>query len=341
MGAYFNPGNGSKINMSTGGTFYDAASGTADPSQSYQNDGLTQSWTGWNPGTGPVDSGGSTTTYEAPVYVDPYAAWGGKAAYDSLVNDYNSSKTTTMNSITDSENDAANSYHSGLLDYLDSVKLGQNKINNQTTQNELAKIQGNRSILDMVSHGIRSSGVMLGNRNASTSSASEALANAWGENGRREAGKVGNQYEQGKSGIAMSQADFDTQMAQGARHLNENKTTIVNGIISSAVAALGDLNAKAASANLPDRIEIESEKNRIRAEAMAKLQAFDGELAAGQAANKPITQDAAMAQAFQMSNAGTAATNPFQFSTDVPTQLQGTGPFASELPLFTYKKNNQ
>lgn len=284
--------------------------------------------------------GGGGSTYVAP---DPYAAWGGKAHYDQLVSDYGSAKNTAFGSIGDRENDSQRQYHSSILDYLDSLKAGQTNIDNDVVNNELAKNQGSSQILDMVSHGVRSAGVRLAAGNAGSSSAAEQLARAWGENGKQQLSTVENQYELGKNNIGNEQGQFDTANGTTRRHLEENKSTVVNDIINDATQKLSDLNYRASTANLPDRIDIENEKNRIRNEAMGKLQAFDGELAQGQGNVHQINPDDARAKASQLAVAGKAAPNPFSFQTVLP--VNGPAPTEVSAPLPTYavpnKKDNQ
>lgn len=285
--------------------------------------------------------GGGATAPAAPAaapYVDPYADWGGKAGYDQAVNDYNSQRDSTLGSITDRIGSEGTKYNSSILDFLDTVGAGQRKIDAGTVQNELSKRQGSAGVLDKIGHGLQSGGVLLANRNATTSSAGDALARAWGDIGRREQTGVNNQYEQGKSGIADQEADLQSQIGIGTRHLGENKTEVINSIVSDAQTAIAGLNTSAASASLPDRIDIEQKKQEIRDQALKALQAYDASLTSGLAGIQPIDNNAAKTKAASLDTAGTAAANPFNYSTSIGQQFQGTGPFPSQLPIFTYGK---
>jgi hypothetical protein len=275
------------------------------------------------------------TTSGGGAFVDPYAAWGGYAGYQQAVSDFNSQKAATYGSITDRENNEASGYHSGLLDFIDSLTSGQRKIDASAVQNELAKRQGTAGVYDMIGHGVKSAGVTLANRNSGTSSAGDAVARAYADIGRRQLSGVGNQYEKGKAAIDSSESDLQLQTAQGMRHLSESKLTISNGIVSDAQNAISALNAKAASASLPERIDIEAEKQRIRNEALGKLQAFDAELNQGVASAAPASVDTNRANAEKLYTAGTAPENAFTFDTSTPAQFQNTGPFASDLPIFS------
>jgi hypothetical protein len=279
----------------------------------------------------PTANQGGSGSSPAP---DPWAStvWGSKANYDRAVGDYNAAKATTYGSITDATNQASNNYKSSILDFLDSYKAQQGDINRSNVQNELARRQGSRSVLDMVGNGIRSGGITLNNANATNSSAAEAIAKAYGEMGRREQTQVNNQFAMGQDEIANAQAKLAALTETQKRHFSEDKVTTVNGIVNDATNQLAALNQAAASASLPDRIAIEQEKARIRQETLTALSQYDALLS--QLA-KPASAEDNRKKAAALDTAGTAADNAFQYDTTIPTELQGTGPFASTLPIFT------
>jgi hypothetical protein len=291
-----------------------------------------------NTGSSP---GGTTSTGNRSLYAapDPYAKWGGVDNYNKLKGDYDRSKGTAYNSITDSINFNSDKFHSGILDFIDNLKTGQDKLNRTQIQDELAKGQGRAGVLDMVGHGIRSAGVQLANKNSGSSSAAKYLADAWGETGRDQANDVEGQYAQAMDAYHNDQDTFDRQIEGGVRHLTDSKNEMVNNIVNDAVGKLSELNAKAASASLDDRVDIEAEKNRIRSEAIGKLQSFDGELAQGREQNKAMGNMDAKGKAFQQQQAGVAADNPFKYDTVAQEPLQNTGPFNSPLPVFQVPKN--
>lgn len=268
-------------------------------------------------------------TNNAPV-VDP--------AVTAARNDYGSQKSNLYSSITEATNNAGTSLNSGILDFMDSLRTGQRSIDSKGVDNELAKLQGTQSAYGSVGRGIKSGGVLLNNKNAANSSAAEALARAYGEVGRQQLSSVGNQYAQNQRGIDQSQLSFDEQAAQGVRHLQEGKTAAVNQIVSDARNQLAALNAAAAKATLPDRIDIEREKEVIKAKVLAQLQQYDQQIQNAPGSVSPLGQDQRAIQANQLAQAGAAPENAFNFTSEVPAQYQNTGPFASELPIFTYNK---
>lgn len=279
---------------------------------------------------------GSTQTNTNPqTSFDAYAQYGGQAAYNNLVSGFNAQKGNIYGTANEAAANAGIGLNSSILDLLTALKTGQSKIDSQAVQNELAKKQGTAGVLGMVGRGIKSGGVTLANKNASNSSASEALAKAYGDIGRRQLSSVGNQYAQGQDAVASAQADFETQRAGQVRHIGENKAQVVNNIVADARDKLAALDGQIAGANLPNRINIEQEKEAIRQAALQQLQQYDQVLSQGVAGINATSTDARRGKAAELANAGTAPENAFDYTTQTPVQFQDTGPFASGLPIFT------
>lgn len=275
-------------------------------------------------------------TYQAP---DPYADWGGKAAYDSLVNQFNSQHQNILGSANEAGDAYGSQYGRGITTFLENARLGQKAIDTTAARNELAKSQGVQGVLGMVGRGIKSAGVMLAGKNAGNSSAAGALANAYGDQGRRQLGSIGNQYEMGNQDIANQQEAFDIQSQQGVRELQGKKDEFINSTVLEARNQLAALDAQIAGKSLPQRIAIEQEKEQVRQSLLQKLQGFDAQLTSGRAGIKPLTVDQRREQAQQMQQAGQSlGADAFNYTTETPGQFQGTGPFPSELPLFTLGK---
>lgn len=277
----------------------------------------------------------------AATTADPFAQWGGQDKYNSMRTGFGTQRENILSGANEAVGNAGRQYGSSILDFLDSLKAGQRNIDRQGVQNELARSQGNKSILASVGRGIQSGGVMLANKNASDSSASGAIANAYGELGRRQLSDVGNQYAQGQSQLGQLQEDLGLQQQQGMRHLEESKTQVVNGIVSQARNDLAALDAAIAGASLPDRIQIESEKERIRSNALSQLQQYDQQLSQGVAGVRPMGADQIRGQASQLASAGVAPESSFDFTEQAPAQFSGTGPFPSALPLFQLPRRRQ
>lgn len=289
--------------------------------------------------------GGNTLGFYDPapnVTQDPYAAWGGTDAYNRLVSGFDTQKQNIFGTAGDAANVGAQQLRNNILDFLDSYRLGQQNVNESNINNELAKRQGTSSILDMIGRGIRSGGTILANKNASDSSAAGEIARAYGQIGQGQLRNVGNQYEQGKTQISQDQAQLGVQANKFARDYELSKQTNVNNIVTQARDALAALDAQMAQANLPDRIAIEQEKNRIKTDALTKLSQYDQELATGRAGVTAMDPTEARRQAAERQTAGyDLGANAFNFDTTVPAQFQNTGPYASDLPVFSPQKDKR
>jgi len=264
---------------------------------------------------------------------DPYAKWGGRAGLDQARNNL-------MEGLNNSANQSAASWRYGAEDTLNALTEKQNNINRMGAQNELARTQGRQGILGMVGRNLRSSGVMLANKNASDSSAAGALANAYGDIGHRELNKVGNQYAMQGEEIRRLQENQTRDLTTKTNRLREDKNFQVNDIVNKARTAIGALNADMANASIPDRIAMEQEINRIKNGMLDSLQKLDSDLASAPSNIRADSADARRAEAQRMAGEGMEASNPFEFNQDINTQFQG-GPFAGNMPLYTFPRNRQ
>lgn len=278
------------------------------------------------------NTGGTKSTYSAPK-ADPYAKWGGRAGLDQARNNL-------MEGLNNSANQSAASWRYGAEDTLNALTQNQNNINRMGAQNELARTQGRQGILGMVGRNLRSSGVMLANKNASDSSAAGALANAYGDIGHRELNKVGNQYAMQGEEIGRLQENQNRELTTKTNRLREDKNFQVNDIVNKARTAIGALNADMANASIPDRIAMEQEINRIKNGMLDSLQKLDSDLASAPSNIRADSADARRAEAQRMAGEGMEASNPFEFNQDINTQFQG-GPFAGNMPLYTFPRNRQ
>ena len=310
--------------------------------QAYQNIGRTDSaiqaglygaqggYTG-DSGNDPYATGGGA------AYVDPYAAYGGYARYQSLVNQYAGQKNSLLDSINQRVNQEGQNYGRGVEDFLTSSQRTLTGLNNKAAQNELAKTQGRSDILGKVSRGIKSAGVMLGQKNASNSSAASAIANAYGDIGNRDNMKVEQGYQVNNENINTDLNNFTQDTQRTARRIEEDKNNIINTIVNDATSQLQALDAQIAGASLPGRIAIEQEKNRIRSEASGKLSAYDAQLNQARGL-QGMTLDQRRAEAQRLASLGMAAENPFQFQPEANMQAQADPQADYGLPIYTLPK---
>lgn len=237
---------------------------------------------------------------------------------------------------------SAGDLKTSILQYIDSLRGNQVGRNNQTVQNYLAKQQGAQSISDMVGQGIRSGGVTLNNQNAGDSSAAGAIANAYGQLGRGQLSSVGNQFAQAQDQVQQGATADQVALANKLRDLPQAQSDIVNSIVSDAQQKLGAIDQQMAYMSLPDRVDMEAQKQQITNDVLGKLQGFDQILSSGgSAALTPEDQNTSVQRAGALFSAGTAPSNAFQFSDVAPAQLQGSGASPSQLPIFTLPNKKQ
>lgn len=274
-------------------------------------------------------------------YVDPYAKYGGTDRYNSLIDSFNKQKGVIIGSAGDAAEQGGRKLHGNILDFIDQYRSGQSKIDQSAINNELARRQGVSGVQGMVGRGIRSGGVTLANKNASDSSAAGAIARAYGDIGGRELRDIGNQYEQQNQEIGLQQEDLGRQAGQFSRHYEEDKQGMMNSIVSTAQEKLAALDAAIADADLPDRIAIEQEKSRIKADARDQLYKYDSLLQSERGKIRPTSIDDRRIKAEQLQNAGTdLGEGAFNYTEQVPAQF-ANGPFASDLPLFSFGRGGR
>ena len=230
---------------------------------------------------------------------------------------------------------------SDITNYLYGQGNVQRDIDLSAAKNELAKMQGVSGTQGMVNRGIRSGGVMLGNRNAGDSSAMGEMANAYGQMGQRNLSDIGNQYALGNEDINLQQQNLGGALNLYQQNWATNKEKLATDIMREAGNSLSNLDARMAAADLPGRIAIEQEKQNIKAQALAKLSELDTTLSGGLAGIKPAGREANITKARELMGAGTnLGEGAFKYTTEAPAQLQGQNSIAgSGFPLYTYKKN--
>lgn len=276
--------------------------------------------------------GDSTTQSSAPP-PDPYAQWGGQDAYNSLVSGFNTQKSNIGTTAGESATNQGIGLKGNILDFIDSLRTGQSRLDTQGVNNEMALSQGRQGIQGMVGRGIRSGGVLLANKNAADSSAAGAIARAYGDIGRRQLSSVGNQYELQNRNIQQGQVDLETQRNAGVRRLGDAKTMTINNLVLEARNKFAALDAAIAEASLPDRINIEQEKEAVRQDVLSKLAFLDQELS-NQSNVQPTSLEARRSESTRLAGLGQAPADSFNFTDQFPAQFQGGG-LPSELPLFS------
>lgn len=316
------------------------------PSVLFTPGGTTAGISGGGGSFASIPSGGGDTSgggdYYVPQRDTTYDQWGGRTNYDNLINNFNTQKDNSINSVYAAGDAFGTQYGRNITDWLENLGMGQRKIDAKAANNDLAKLQGVQGVQGMVGRGIRSSQTMLGNKNAGDSSAAGAIANAYGQQGRRQLANIGNQYEQGNQEIKLDQEGFDITANQGMRGLLGSKEDKINELTNSAQQQLAALDAQIAGQSLPNRIAIEQEKNTVKQNLIQKLQAFDNQLTQGRQGVQATTADQRREEAQRLAGLGTdLGAGAFDFTTEMPGQFQGVGPAGGALPLFTLGRNRK
>jgi hypothetical protein len=276
------------------------------------------------------------------VAADPYAKYGGLGEYQKLQSGFANQKNNIFGSALDAARASGGELRGSILDFVDSLRSGQQQIDQAGVNNELARRQGQQGVMGMVGRGIQSGGIQLANKNAVDSSAAEGIARAYGDIGRRQLSSVGQQYELGNRDVESQQANLDQQRNSFVdRKYGESKDRVVNNIVEQARNSLAALDASMLSASLPDRIAIEQEKNNIRNQVVGELAQYDQFLRDQVGSVHGMDQGARRAEAARLATAGVAPEESFDYTDEVPMEFQETGPFASELPIFTYRSRRQ
>jgi hypothetical protein len=127
-------------------------------------------------------------------------------------------------------------------------------------------------------------------------------------------------------------------MGRAPQNFHQGIMDSVNGIVQSATQQISALQAAMTNASLPNKIALDQEVQNIRNQALGELGKYDSQLQSGVSGIHAADQNAIQTAASQQLSAGQAPANSFNYTTEAPAVVQGTGPAASTLPLYTYKK---
>jgi hypothetical protein len=287
----------------------------------------------------PLGSTGYQGAYTAPTRTAEQIAQDNRNA--ATLTNFNNGTNEMYRSSAEAADTAGTAYGQGIRSWLTELGIGQDALNSRGAAAEMNKQAGTQGVLNMVGRGIRSGGVMLANKNAGDSSAAGALARLYGDLGDRTLqSDVNNPYALEMGAISTEQGAFDKRKTDELTTLAEDKTTIVNNVVNAARTEINRLNGMMTDATLPQRIALEQAIQTVRDDATAELSKYDTEVA--KAGNVKAQDDGTRrSKGAEMLSAGKAAPGAFNFTTEMPSQFQGTGPFASELPLFTYGRGNK
>lgn len=217
------------------------------------------------------------------------------------------------------------------------VNQGQKAIDRSRENVEINRLGGIDDILSFVRNGLKSGASMLANKNALGSSASRALAEAYGNIGGNRVRSVNNQaFMQGRD-IDTQQGNLNLQRGQGNTDFSRARDDMVATIGQQVRSQLAQLEAEAAKigATGPD---VEAERQRIIDEGIGQLNDVDAWLQSQLGGVGPQDMATTRRNATSLRQGGAQAT-PFEFDQFTP-DFAG-GPAIDQLPIFTRTRKDQ
>lgn len=340
-------GSAPKVNITSVGTSNNGSQTTYSPQTTSGNPITTvspQSTSGHSINQSPTYALGAVTntpgntennTTTNGEYSDPYSQWGGATAFAALKSGFDNQKNALFDSAVNSAEAKGLAMRTAIENFLRNIGRQQREIDERGISNEMGLASGHSDILSMVNRGLRSGGVMLADRNATDSSAAQAIAEAYNELGTRQLNDIGNQYEMENIAIGFAQNDLDEDVTGGIKSIQAEKQAAITSIVNEANNQIAALDAAMANASMPERIAINSEINRIRTAVTNELGNYDNKLSNVHSIN-PMARPALLAQSRQRAKMGMRDKAPFNYENIGSGQLQETGPVATNLPIFTY-----
>lgn len=279
-----------------------------------------------------------TPVYTAPV--DPYAKWGGKAGYDGMQAGWDQTLGSINNQADFDTRSYASKYGLSINELVNQGQVGQSAIDTSRINNFANQQLGQKQVNNMVGSGIQSGGVLLANRNAGDSSATEAIAKAYGVLGNREMMNINNQFEAGQRDINQAQVEFDAQQALGLNRLKVESADEADRIVTQARDDIAALRAEQQKVDFPTQVDIEAEIAAIQGRTIASLKVLDNRLVTEMGAIKGIDNTTAQSKAMSNINAGNVPQNQFNYNTSPEVKMPGASP-PSTLPIYTNRNSTK
>lgn len=319
----------------------EVSGGARDPGYS-QTGQLNPGWVlGANNGANFVgtDGGGATPT-AAPtggggggggnnVVADPYARWGGQAAFQAKQNNYGVSKNNQAGAARQSLTDVGNTYDAKTNTFINDITGGQDQLNRGFAGNELNLRRSMQNIIRSIQSGIRSGGVALAGVNASDSGAADAMARAYAKSGNQQTGEARGQAAEGFEELQRQQGSLNTKRNQGEADLGtyrDTETGRVRGDFGGKIDAL----AADAEANGFGGVVDKSVVDQVLGEALGRLAQIDQRRQGALGGVRQWTPDEIMKEAIRQDELGAAGN---AFSTTGPEVSYGQGVPLNGAPL--------
>lgn len=295
--------------------------------------------TGWTPtpsggyvlgaNTGsPSPTPNPTPTPNNPTPVDPYARWGGEAAFNQQKNTYGTSANNQKSGAQTQLRDVGNTYDSKTNTFVDDITSGQGELNRGFAGNELNLRRSMQNIIRSIQNGIRSGGVALAGVNASDSGAADAMARAYAQSGNQQTGEARGQAAEGFEELQRSQGTLNSKRSRGEQDLGTFRDTETGRVRSDFGGKIDALSADAQAQGFGDVVD-KSVVDQVLGEALARLSQIDQGRQQKLGGVKQWSPDQIMKEAIRMDELGQAGN---AFSTTAPNVNYG-GPSLNGAPL--------
>lgn len=277
-----------------------------------------------------------------PAPVDPYARWGGQAAFNAKRNTYGASQNSYKAGAQTTLRDVGNTYNDKTNSFVNEIDTGQGDINRGLSTNELNLRRSMQNIVRGIQTGVRSGGVALAGMNAADSGAADALARAYAKVGNTQTGEARGQAATAAEELQRSQGQLNLKRGQGEEALNTFRDTETGRVRGDFGSKLDMLAADAEGNGFGGVIE-KSLVDQVLGEALARLATIDQSRQQRLSGVRQWTPEEIMAEAIRMDEAGQAG-NAFQVTGPDVSYGGGVpinGAPLGQMPIYTKGREDQ
>lgn len=242
----------------------------------------------------------NSTAYVAP---DPYARWGGEAAYNALRNQFGQTQSGYRSGAETSLRDVKNEYGQKTRNFLNEIEDTQGEINRGGSTNALNLRTSMANIIRGIQQGIRSGGVALAGMNAMDSGASPALARAYAQVGNEQTGEARGQAAEVTEDLRRQQGLLNRKEREGVSDLDTWRGTETGRVRSDFTNKLQNLEARTRAEGIDDIVKM-SLVDQVLDNAISQLAAIDKNRSQRLASINPWDADKIMQDAIRREQAG-------------------------------------
>ena len=272
---------------------------------------------------------------------------GGGGGYTAPVDPYNTSQHAFLNSLgsalgnvtqggADAFNGAANNLQGSANNILSGFRNNQQNIDQNRQTNELSRMNATQDLLGYIRSGLKQGGSQLANMNATDSSATDALARAYSQEGAQKQRGINNQAAVAEHGLDVQQGQLNQGLQDQLQQFHLTRDNLVNQVGSDVRNKLAYLQQQAIGLSLPDQVNVEQQKQAIIDAGMGQLQNIDNWLQGQVQTIQPQDATQVIQGAHQLQQAGNTIANSFNPSAIQQQLVQG--PQVDQLPLFSARK---